>query len=58
MNREHLLSLWEKKRVYFLWKRGWETWGEYKKVVRIYMEKIRKAKAQLELNLATEVKEN
>ena len=33
------------------------TQGDYKDVVRICREKIRKAKAQLELKLATAVKE-
>jgi len=36
---------------------GWATWGEYKEVVWISRQKIRKAKAQLELNQATLVKE-
>jgi len=34
------------------------TQGEYKEVVRRCREKIRKAEAQHELNLATVVKEN
>ena len=57
MNRELFLRLQEKKRVYLLWKKGWATWGEYKEVVWISRQKIRKAKAQLELNQATVVKE-
>ena len=58
MNTEHFLWLPEKKRIYLLWKKGWETQGEYKEVVRICGEKIRKAKVQLELNVAIVVKGN
>ena len=58
MNRELFLRLQQKKRIYLLWKKGQVKWGEYKEVVRMCREKIRKAKAQLELNLATGVKRN
>ena len=56
MNRELFLRLQEKKRIYLLWKKGQAT-REYK-VVKMCREKIRKAKAQLELNLAAGVKGN
>ena len=52
------MKLREKKRIYLLWKKGWVTQKEYKEVVKMCREKIRKAKAQLELNLATGVKRN
>ena len=39
------------------WKKGQAT-QEYKEVVRICQEKIRKSKAQLDLNLALGVEEN
>ena len=55
MNRELFLRLQEKKRV-LLWKKEWATQKEYKDVVKMCREKIRKAKAQLELNLAAGVK--
>ena len=58
MNRELFLRLQEKKRIYLLWKKRQATWKEYKEVVKMCREKIRKAKAQLELNLAAGVKEN
>jgi len=58
MNRELFLRLREKKRIYVLWKKEWATQKEYKEVVKMCREKIRKAKAQLELNLATGVKRN
>ena len=38
--------------------KGWVTQKEYKEVVRMCREKIRKAKAQLELNLATGAKKD
>ena len=58
MNRELLSRLWEKKRVCVLWKKRQATWGNYKEVAEICREEVRKAKAQLELRLATAVKEN
>ncbi|XP_071886556.1 uncharacterized protein [Anas platyrhynchos] len=58
LNRELWLELRRKKRVYNLWKRGQATREDYKDVVRLCRDKIRKAKAHLELNLATAVKEN
>ena len=58
MNRELFLRLQEKKRIYLLWKKGRATQKEYKDIVKMFREKTRKAKAQLELNLATGVKGN
>ena len=58
MNRELFLRLQEKKRIYLLWKKGWATQKEYKEVFKMGREKIRKAKAQLELTLAAGVKRN
>ena len=58
MNRELFLRLQEKKRIYLLWKKGRATQKEYKEVVKMCREKIRKAKAQLELKLAAGVKGN
>ena len=56
MNRELFLRLQEKKRIYLLWKKGRATQKEYIEVVKTYREKIRKAKAQLEVNLDAGVK--
>ncbi|KAK4827718.1 LOW QUALITY PROTEIN: hypothetical protein QYF61_021018 [Mycteria americana] len=47
-----------KRRVYNLWKKGQATQEDYKGVARLCREKIRRAKAELELNLATAVKDN
>jgi len=44
--------------VYHLWKKGKMTEEEYRGLVRSYREEIRKAKAQLELRLATVVRDN
>ena len=57
MNRELFLRLQEKKRIHLLWKKGRATQKEYKEV-KMCREKIRQAKAQLELNLAAGVKRN
>ncbi|KAK4816201.1 hypothetical protein QYF61_012666 [Mycteria americana] len=48
----------KKRRVYDLWKKGQATQEDYKGVARLCREKIRRAKAELELNLATAVKDN
>ena len=58
MNRELLLRFWNKKRIYALWKKGQAISGNYKKVAKVCTEEFRKTKAQLELRLATAVKEN
>jgi len=54
---EVLLGL-RKKRVYHLWKKGQVTQEEYRGLIRSCREEIRKAKAQLELRLATVVRNN
>ncbi|PKU42582.1 adaptin ear-binding coat-associated protein 1 [Limosa lapponica baueri] len=58
LNKEIGSQLREKRRVYGLWKKGQATQEDYKGVVKLCREKIRKAKAQLELNLALDVKNN
>ncbi|KAK4832989.1 hypothetical protein QYF61_027013 [Mycteria americana] len=58
LNRELWLELRGKKSVDDLWKKGQATQEDYKDVVRLCTEKIRRAKAQLELNLATAIKDN
>ena len=49
---------WMNRRIYHTWKEGHRTQRQYKEVVKTCREKIRKTKDQLELNLATGVKEN
>ncbi|KAK4822019.1 hypothetical protein QYF61_006867, partial [Mycteria americana] len=46
------------RRVYDLWKKGQASQEDYKGVARLCREKIRRAKAKLELNLAAVVKDN
>lgn len=62
MNTEPFLRLQEKqnktKKAYLLWKKMEATQEDNKEVQRICREKIRKAKVQLELYLATGVKDN
>ena len=47
-----------KKGAYKLWKQGRVTWEEYRDAVRTCRRRIRKAKAQVELNLVRDVKNN
>ena len=44
--------------MYQLWKQRHVTWGEYRDAVWTCREGIRKAKAQMELNLVRDVKNN
>ncbi|KAK4815791.1 hypothetical protein QYF61_007231 [Mycteria americana] len=55
LNRELWLELRKKSRVYDLWKKGQATQEDYKGVARLCREKIRRVKAELELNLATAI---
>jgi len=57
LNREVLLGLRKKRRVYHLWKKGQVTQEEYRGLVRSCREDIRKVKAQLELRVATVVRD-
>jgi len=58
LNRGLLLGLRTKRRVYHLWKKGQATQKEHGGLVRSCTEELRKAKAQLELRLATVVRDN
>ncbi|KFQ53309.1 hypothetical protein N333_01103, partial [Nestor notabilis] len=58
MEKELLRKLRGKKEAYRQWKQGQATWGDYRNVVREARDQVRKAKAQLELNLARDVKNN
>ena len=51
LNRELWLELRKKRRVYDPWEKGQATQEDYKDVMRLWREKTRRAKAQLELNL-------
>ena len=52
------LRLREKREMYRRWKQGCVSWEEYRAVVRVCRDRIRKAKAQMELNLVRDVKDN
>ena len=58
LSRELVEKLKWKRRVYRSQKEGLATWEEYKTVVRGCREATRKAKASLELNLASGVEDN
>jgi len=53
-----LLGLRKKRRVYHLWKKGEAAQEECRGLIRSCREEIRKAKARLELRLATVVRDN
>ncbi|KFU95230.1 hypothetical protein M959_01829, partial [Chaetura pelagica] len=54
LKKELLDKLKWKRKIYRSWKKGLVTWEEYRTVVR----GCREAKASLELNLASQVKDN
>jgi len=58
LNREPLLGFRKKRQVYYFWKKGQATQEEYRGLVRLCRQETRKAKAQLEIRVATVVKEN
>ncbi|KFQ86757.1 hypothetical protein N337_09865, partial [Phoenicopterus ruber ruber] len=59
MSKEHLTKIKWKKEVYRMWKKGQATWEEYRNVVKVCRDARRKkAKVQLELNLARDTKNN
>ena len=58
LNRDLWLELKNKRKAYGLWKSGQATYEDYRYAVKLCREKIRRAKAQLELSLATKAKEN
>ncbi|GAB0177896.1 hypothetical protein GRJ2_000254900 [Grus japonensis] len=58
LNRDLLLELRQKKKVYACWKQGQATREDYRDAAHLCGEKIRAAKAQLELKLASTVGDN
>ncbi|PKU42805.1 hypothetical protein llap_6884 [Limosa lapponica baueri] len=56
VNNELLGKLKQKKEAYRVWKQGQVTWEEYREIVQAAKDHIRKAKAQIELNLASNIK--
>ncbi|PKU46367.1 hypothetical protein llap_3345 [Limosa lapponica baueri] len=46
------------KDAYRVWKKGQVAWEEYREIVQTARDQVRKAKAQRELNLARDIKDN
>ena len=44
--------------MYRKWKQGCVAWEEYSAVAHVCRDRIRKAKAQMEMNLVRDVKDN
>lgn len=57
LNRDLGPELREKIRFYDLWKKGQETWKNYKDNVGLWGNKIRRVEAQPEFNLTTALKD-
>ncbi|KAK4830251.1 hypothetical protein QYF61_009318 [Mycteria americana] len=52
LSRDMLVKLKSKRELHRQWKQGWVTWKEYRDTACLCRDGVRKAKAQLELNLA------
>ncbi|KGL86470.1 hypothetical protein N301_16383, partial [Charadrius vociferus] len=58
MNKELLDMIKSKKEAYREWKQGRVAWEEYRGIVQAARDQVRQAKAQIELNLARDIKTN
>ncbi|KAK4818023.1 hypothetical protein QYF61_004147 [Mycteria americana] len=58
MSQDLLVKLKGKKEMHRQWKQGERSWEEYRDTARLCRDGVRKAKAQLELNLARDTKKN
>ncbi|KFQ17180.1 hypothetical protein N331_12325, partial [Merops nubicus] len=58
LSRELLVRLKEKMRLHRHWKQGQVSWEEHRDTAWLCRDEVRKAKAQMELNLARDAKEN
>jgi len=58
MNKELLDKLRHKKETYREWKQGQLAWEEYREIVCVARDQVRKAKALTELNVARDIKGN
>ncbi|KFQ61696.1 hypothetical protein N334_12538, partial [Pelecanus crispus] len=58
LRRDLLVKLKSKRELHRQWKQGQVSWGEYREAAQLCRDGVRKAKAQLELNLARDVKNN
>ncbi|KFQ61370.1 hypothetical protein N334_04214, partial [Pelecanus crispus] len=58
LSQDMLVKLKSKRELPRQWKQGQVSWDEYREAARLCREGVRKAKVQLELNLARDVKNN
>ncbi|KFQ62398.1 hypothetical protein N334_02973, partial [Pelecanus crispus] len=58
LSRDLLVKLKSKRELHRQWKQGQVSWEEYREDAQLCREGVRKAKAQLELNLARDIKNN
>ncbi|KFR08823.1 hypothetical protein N306_10297, partial [Opisthocomus hoazin] len=58
LRQEMLVKLRKKKELHRQWKQGLASWEEYREAARLGRDGVRKVKAQLELNLARDAKNN
>ncbi|KFQ36182.1 hypothetical protein N331_00749, partial [Merops nubicus] len=58
LSQDLLVRVKDKMRLQKQWKQGQVSWEEYSDTTRLCRNEVRKAKVQLELNVARDVKEN
>ncbi|KFV15714.1 hypothetical protein N339_02762, partial [Pterocles gutturalis] len=58
LSQDLWLKLKRKKKMHKKWKQGQVSWEEYRDIAQLCRDGVRKAKAQLELNLVKDAKNN
>jgi len=58
LRQETLVRLRKKRELHRQWKQGLASWEEYREAAPLLRDEVRKSKAQLELNLARDAKNN
>jgi len=58
LSRDQLVTLKGKKELHRHWKQGHVCWEEYRDAAQLCRDEVRRAKGQLELNLARDAKNN
>ena len=58
LNKDLVIKQESKKKMYRQWKQRQLPWEEYRDAARLFRDGIRKAKSQLEMDLARAIKKN
>ena len=56
LSQDLLVKLKSKRELHRQWKQGWESWEEYRDAAQLCRDWVRRAKVQMDLNLARDEK--